>query len=55
MTDKELAVQLYSSFLQAAGQALANPNAQNVRLPSVDDMVNAVKELTEKLSAIENK
>lgn len=60
MTNKELAVQLYSSFLQAAAIINASPNldlqrAKAIHLPTSDEMVATVKELTEKLASIEDK
>jgi hypothetical protein len=57
LTNKELAVQLYSAFLQAASTVTASPNVKGniaVKLPTNDEMVAAVKELAEKLATIDN-
>lgn len=56
MSNKELAVHLYSAFLQAAAQVVASPNSASpsVKLPTTDEMIAVVKELTEKLATIQN-
>lgn len=55
MTNKELAVQLYSAFLQSAATIAASPNQhEDVRTPTLDEIVTQVELLTEKLSRIED-
>ena len=54
-TNKELAVELYSAFLISSGNLYSSPNYKGtVKLPSVDDMVQQVKELTAKLSSVQD-
>ena len=54
-TNKELAVELYSAFLISSGNLYSSPNYEGtVKLPSVDDMVQQVKELTAKLSSVQD-
>lgn len=56
MTNKELAVQLYSTILQCAATVASSPNYRGtITIPSLDDAVGQVAQLTEKLSSIENK
>ena len=56
MTNKELAVQLYSAIIQCAATVSSSPNFKGtVKIPSLDDAVEQVAQLTEKLSSIENK
>lgn len=55
MSNKELAVQLYSAILQSGAIVASNPNYQGtIVLPSLDDAVNQVAQLTEKLSRIQD-
>ncbi len=54
-TNKELAVELYSAFLVSSGSIYSNPNFKNsIQLPSTDEMAELVKELTAKLSEIQD-
>lgn len=56
MSNKELAVQLYSAFLQSVSIIAASPNCHNsIRTPTLDEMVEQVGILTEKLSCIQDK
>lgn len=56
MSNKELAVQLYSAMLQFSGSIASNPNfTGTARIPSFDEAVEKIKLLTEKLSSIEDK
>ena len=49
--DKELAVELYSTYLSAVSNLLASPNFKtDVDLPSAEEMVEQVKIITEQLS-----
>ncbi len=55
MTNKELAVQLYSAFMQSAAILCASPNFHGkVATPSLDEMVEQVEKLTAKLSHIQD-
>lgn len=54
-TNKELAVELYSAFLISSGSFLSSSNFNGtVKYPSNDEMVEQIKELTQKLSTIQN-
>ena len=54
-TNKELAVELYSAFLISSGSLYSSANYKGaVKLPSVDDMAQQVKELTAKLSSVQD-
>lgn len=56
MSNKELAVQLYSAFLQSAATIASSPNChESIRTPSLDEMVEQVEALTEKLSRVQDK
>lgn len=56
MTNKELAVQLYSAMLQSLATMTSSPNfTGSVKTPSYDDALEQIKYLTEKLSQIEDK
>ena len=56
MTNKELAVQLYSAIIQSSATAASNPNCHDrIILPSINDAVAEVAQLAEKLSHIEDK
>lgn len=56
MTNKELAVQLYSAILHSCATVASNPNFKtNIKTPTLDEAVDQVAQLTEKLSRIENK
>lgn len=54
MTNKELAVQLYTSHLQAQATILSNPNhaASKVKTPTYEDMVEDVRKIASLLSEI---
>lgn len=55
MTNKELAVQLYIASLQAQATVSTNPNFHgNVQTPSVESMVETVRQIAAQLSAIES-
>lgn len=55
MSNKELAVQLYSAILQSAAIVMSNPNYKGtVKIPALDDAVEQVALLTEKLSSIKD-
>lgn len=56
MTNKELAVQLYSSILQASATVISNPNyaGKTVKVPTAEEAVQAVQEIALLLSQIEN-
>lgn len=55
MTNKELAVQLYSAILQSGSIVASNPNYKGtIVLPSLDDAVDQVAQLTEKLSRVQD-
>lgn len=55
MSNKELAVRLYSSLLQASSVASANPNFHGiVKTPTLDEAVEQVAQLAEKLSHLED-
>lgn len=54
-TNKELAVELYCAFMQASGAMFSSPNyTGTVNWPSVDEMVNTIKDMQEKLSFVED-
>lgn len=54
-TNKELAVELYCAFLQASGTISASTKfSGSVKLPTVDEMVNIIKDMEQKLSAIKD-
>ena len=53
MTNKELAVQLYSATLQANATVMSNPNYQGkIKLPELDSVVSNVEKLAEQLARI---
>ena len=55
MSNKELAVQLYPAIMQSCAIVASNPNYQGtIVLPSLDDAVDQVAQLTEKLSRIQD-
>lgn len=55
MSNKELAVQLYSAILQASAIVASNPNCHDtIRIPTLDSAVEQVAQLAEKLSRIED-
>ncbi len=55
MSNKELAVQLYSAILQSAATVMSNPNYKEItKIPTLDDAVEQVALLTEKLSSIKD-
>ena len=52
-TNKELAVELYCAFLKSSGSMFASPNFKGtIKYPTVDEMINVIKEMEEKLSTI---
>ncbi len=52
-TNKELAIEHYSAFLQCYGTLLSNPNAKgSVSVPNNDEMVAQIADLTKKLSKV---
>lgn len=52
-TNKELAVELYSAFLISSSNVVSNPNYKGtIQLPTNDDMIEQVNDLTAKLSEI---
>lgn len=52
--NKELAVELYCAFLQSSGSLLSSPNVhEKVKYPTVDEMIETIKEMQQKLSTIE--
>lgn len=54
-TNKELAVELYSAFLISSGSLLSSPNFKGeIQFPTTDEMVKQVKELTAKLSTVQD-
>lgn len=54
-TNKELAVELFSAYLQASATLASSPNYQEpIRTPTLDEMVDQVAKLTQKLSSITN-
>lgn len=54
-TNKELAVELYSAFLISMGNIASSPNfSGNLKLPTTEQMVDTIKEMTEKLSTIQD-
>lgn len=55
MTNKELAVQLYSAIMQSTATVASNPNYRGtIVLPSLDDAVDQVAKLAEMLSRIQD-
>lgn len=54
MSNKELAVQLYSAILQTSATVASNPNYHGtIVIPSLDAAVEQVALLTEKLSCVQ--
>lgn len=54
-TNKELAVELYSAFLISSGNMISSPNfSGTVKFPTNDEMVEQIKELTAKLSTVQD-
>ena len=55
-TNKELAVELYAASLQATATVISNPNVKTaeVKIPTLDDMVEQVRLLASKLSMIDD-
>lgn len=54
-TNKELAVELYSAFLISSGSLLSNPNCPDkISFPTNDQMIEQIKELTAKLSTVQD-
>lgn len=54
-TNKELAVELYSAFLISSGNMISSPNFRGtVKFPTNDEMVEQIKELTAKLSTVQD-
>lgn len=54
-TNKELAVELYSAFLISSGNLFSSPNFKGtIKFPTNDEMVKQIKELTAKLSAVQD-
>ena len=54
-TNKELAVELYSAFLISSGSLFSSPNFKGkISYPTNDEMVAQIKELTAKLSTIQD-
>jgi len=55
-TNKELAVDLYCAFLQSSGSLFSSPNIKgnNIKYPSVDEMIETIKEMQQKLSTIKD-
>jgi hypothetical protein len=52
-TNKELAIELYSAYLQCFGTLSSNPNTNGiVRAPNNDEMTEQIADLTKKLSKI---
>lgn len=52
-TNKELAIELYSAYLQCYGALSSNPNAKEIiRVPNNDEMAEQIADLTKKLSKI---
>ncbi|WFR55389.1 hypothetical protein QA584_17460 [Anaerocolumna sp. AGMB13025] len=52
-TNKELAIELYSAYLQCSGAFSSNPNNTGiVKIPSNDEMAEQVADLTKKLAKI---
>lgn len=56
MTNKELAVQLYAASLQANAIVTASPNyaGGNVRIPTIETMIENVKEIANQLATLED-
>lgn len=56
MTNKELAVQLYIASIQANATIMTSPNYSGgkVKIPTPENMVESVKELTSLLATIDN-
>lgn len=54
-TNKELAVELYSAFLVDTGSIASSPNFSGAfKLPTTEQMIDIIKEMTEKLSTIQD-
>ena len=54
-TNKELAVEMYIAFSNISAGMVSSPNFKGaIQLPTVDDMVATVAELTQKLSSIDD-
>lgn len=54
-TNKELAVELYSAFLVSSGNLLSSPNFKGkIQFPTNDEMVDQIRELTAKLSTVQD-
>ena len=54
-TNKELAVELYSAFLISSGSILSNPNVKDkIQLPDNEEMIDQIRELTARLSVIQD-
>ncbi len=54
-TNKELAVELYSAFLISSANIFSSPNFKGtIKYPTNDEMVAQIKELTVKLSTIQD-
>lgn len=55
MSNKELAVQLYSAILQATATVMSNPNfKETVKAPTREESVDEIAKLTKMLSRIED-
>ncbi len=55
MSNKELAVQLYSAYLNAVAQMLSNPSIQNPSLLPFEKLPDKIEWLTKELQKIEEK
>ena len=54
-TNKELAVELYSAFLISSGNLLSRPDFEGkINFPTNDEMVEQIKDLAAKLSAVQD-
>lgn len=54
-SNKELAVELYCAFLSCSGSLFSNPNfSGKIQFPTNNDMAENIRELTEKLSTIQD-
>jgi len=54
MTNKELAVQIYCSLLQATATVKSNSNSGGMTFPSHDAIAQEIKELSDKLATIDS-
>lgn len=55
MSNKELAVQLYSAILQATATVVSNPNfKETIRIPSAEKAVDEIANIAKMLSRIED-